>query len=176
MSSRALNRRCRALVRGLAITAPLTIQDLCDRVAHHTGRPIHLAPVTLPPGGPYGLWVAAAGTDYIFYEQETSALHQEHIIAHELGHVLCDHQPSGTAGHEASRAVLPTLDPGMVRRVLQRSHCGSVEEQEAEVIASLILQEVHRRTREPTWTVPSCSADVIERLDRSLRHAPDEPR
>ncbi|MFD5697009.1 hypothetical protein [Streptomyces lasiicapitis] len=176
MSSRALNRRCRALVRGLGITAPLTMQDLCDRVAHHTGRPIRLEPVSLPPQGPYGLWIEVGGTDYVFYEQETSRLHQEHIIAHELGHVLCDHRSGEVMGEEASGLLVPTLDPQMVRRVLQRSHCGSAEEQEAEVIASLILQEVHRRTLEPTWTVPSGSADVIERLDRSLRHTPDEAR
>ncbi|MGA4837853.1 hypothetical protein [Streptomyces sp. G45] len=174
MSSRALSRRCRALVRGLGITGPLTTRDLCDRVARHTGRPVRLEAVSLPPEGPYGLWVAVGGTDYVFYERETSPLHQEHIVAHELGHVLCDHRSSATVGDEAVRLLLPTLDPGMVRRVLQRSHCGTEEEQEAEVIASLILQQAHRGTREPTWTVPSGSADVIERLDRSLRHAPED--
>ncbi|REK85350.1 ImmA/IrrE family metallo-endopeptidase [Streptomyces inhibens] len=172
MSSRAVNRRCRALVRDLEITSPLDVRALCDRVAQHTGRPIRLESISLPPDGPCGLWVAVGETDYIFYEQETSPLHQEHIIAHELGHVLCDHRTSAVVGEESSLLILPNLDPRMVQRVLRRTQYNSVEEQEAEVIASLILQEAHRRTREPTWTVPSGSAEVIQRLDRSLRHIP----
>ncbi|MFJ9418667.1 hypothetical protein ACIRPT_31600 [Streptomyces sp. NPDC101227] len=165
-----MNRRCRALVRDLEITSPLDMGVLCDRVAQHTGRPIRLEPIALPPHGPCGLWVAVGETDYIFYEQETSRLHQEHIIAHELGHVLCDHRTSAAVGEESSLLILPNLDPRMVKRVLRRAQHNSVEEQEAEVIASLILQKAHRRALEPTWTVPPDSAEVIQRLDRSLRH------
>ncbi|MGW8555958.1 hypothetical protein [Streptomyces tubercidicus] len=165
-----MNRRCRALVRDLEITSPLDMRALCERVAQYTGRPIRLESIALPPRGPCGLWVAVGETDYIFYEQETSRLHQEHIIAHELGHVLCDHRNSAAVGEESSLLILPNLDPQMVKRVLQRGQHSSVEEQEAEVIASLILQAAHRRTLEPTWTVPSGSAEVIQRLDRSLRH------
>ncbi|MGP3999423.1 hypothetical protein [Streptomyces sp. 8N706] len=157
------------------IPSPLDVRVLCDRVAERSGRPIRLEPISLPASGPCGLWVATGTCDYVFYEQDTSRLHQEHIIAHELGHVLCGHEAAAVMSEDSSRLLLPHLDPRMVEQVLHRTHYSTVEEQEAEVIASLILQEAHRRTREPTWTVPSGAADVLERVDRSLRHVPREP-
>ncbi|MGK5629356.1 ImmA/IrrE family metallo-endopeptidase [Streptomyces sp. URMC 123] len=159
-------------MRQLEIPSPFDVRVLCDRVAERSGRPIHLAPVSLPTQGPCGLWVSTDEVDFIFYEEQTSRFHQEHIIAHELGHLLCDHHAAEIMSEESSRLILPNLDPGMVERVLQRTHYSAVEEQEAELIASLILQEANRRRPEPTWSVPSEAADIVERLDRSLRHAP----
>ncbi|MEV4443703.1 ImmA/IrrE family metallo-endopeptidase [Streptomyces sp. NPDC049577] len=175
MNFKRLHQRCRKLVRGLDIPSPFDIWALCDSVAERHGRPIRPEPLRLPPDGPCGLWVSTPDVDYIFYAHDTSPLHQEHIIAHELGHVICGHEESAVLGEETSRLVLPTLDPEMVRGVLRRTYYTSAEEQEAEMVASLILQAANRTPLERNWDVPSEAAATVERLDRSLRgSAPDE--
>ncbi|MFI1252791.1 ImmA/IrrE family metallo-endopeptidase [Streptomyces netropsis] len=169
MNFKRLHRRSLERVRSLDIPTPFDVWELCDRVAERHGRPIRLEPIHLPVDGPCGLWISGPEVDYIFYESDTSPLHQEHIIAHELGHVICGHKENAVLGEETSRLVLPTLDPRMVQSVLQRTYYTSAEEQEAEMIASLILQEANRRPLERNWTVPSEAAESVERLDRSLR-------
>ncbi|GHG48147.1 ImmA/IrrE family metallo-endopeptidase [Streptomyces griseocarneus] len=169
MKFKRLHQRSLELVRGLDIPSPFDVWELSRRVAERHGRPIHLEPVRLPVDGPCGLWISAPDVDYIFYEHDTSPLHQEHIIAHELGHVICGHKENAVLGEETSRLLLPTLDPAMVQGVLQRTYYTSAEEQEAEMVASLILQEANRQPLERNWSVPREAAETVERLDRSLR-------
>jgi len=169
---RRLQSRCESLVRQLDIPSPFDVRELCERAAEHSGRPIHLEPTSLPAEGPCGLWVATPRIDFIFYELRTSRLHQEHIIAHELGHLLCDHRMPEAVGEDVSRLLLPELDPEMVRRVLRRTHYSAAEEQEAEMIASLILQQANHRPADPAWTAQAGTADLVHRLERSLRQSP----
>jgi hypothetical protein len=63
----------------------------------------------------------------------------------------------------------------MLRRILARTRYSALEEQHAEVLASLILQWVNRRSAEPTWRVPPEASGVVGRLGRSLGHLPADP-
>ncbi|MFK4227084.1 ImmA/IrrE family metallo-endopeptidase [Streptomyces sp. NPDC019890] len=175
MKLRRMYRRCEALLRDLDIPNPFDVRVLCERVAEDRGRPIHLEAVSLPADGPCGLWISTSATDYIFFEERTSPFHQEHIIAHELGHLLCDHGKPAAQNANALHGMLSALDPQMIGRVLHRKHYAQAEEQEAEIFASLILQRVSRRPSEPVRRVPSDAAGVVDRLDRSLRHQPADP-
>jgi len=165
MNSRKLRNRCRTLVDALDLPVPFDAGELCRRVGAARGRQIHLRPLAMPAGGPCGMWVSADAGDFIFYERHTSGLHQEHIVVHELGHLLSDHA-STAAAPELARLLMPSLDPNLVRRVLGRTHYTDVEEQEAELIASLILQRANRHHRAP--------ADATD-LDGRLRGS-FEPR
>jgi hypothetical protein len=135
-----------------------------------------LEPVPLADNGPCGLWVATDRVDFIFYESGTTQFHQEHIVAHELGHLLCGHQAGGAHEQDLRKLMLPSLDPRMVDSALSRTNYSTFEEQEAEYLASLILQITHGHGAEPTWDVPPGSVDVMQRVDRSLRHPPRSPR
>jgi hypothetical protein len=95
--------------------------------------------------GVCGLWIATSTTDVIFFERVTTHPHQEHIILHELSHLLCDHYRASLRVAAQTERLLPNLDPDMVRRVLARAGYSSVEEREAETLASLIRQ----RARSP---------------------------
>lgn len=73
-------------------------------------------------------------------------------MLHEIGHMLM-HQFDGSqcepSKDERLRAdrlsrLAPHLDPAAVSRILTRDHCSTVEEREAEMIASLILERVDR--------------------------------
>jgi hypothetical protein len=109
----------------------------------------------------------------VFYEPQTSALHQQHIILHELGHLLHDHEPSERVDDEVLAELFPTLDANMVRRVLGRTSYTAVEEQEAEMIASLLSERAQRRPAAPG---PLAGTDdvVVDRLWSALgaRHRP----
>ncbi len=87
--------------------------------------------------GACGLWLGTDNADYVFYEPRTAPLHQEHIILHEIGHVLCDHHRSFT-GDDEPTGPPGEMQPHLVRRLMARTSYTTVEEQEAEMIASLI--------------------------------------
>lgn len=138
---RLLRRRSRARLAGFEVPKPFSIEALCAKVSAGRGRELHLHP--LPYTGaadlPCGLWVATAKADHIFHARGASALHQQNIILHEIGHMLCDHTLAD-AGNSLT-ALLGDLDPAMVRRVLMRTRYSTPEEQEAEMVAALIREQ-----------------------------------
>jgi hypothetical protein len=168
MKLRQLQRICAAKVEALEIPSPFDVHKFCKFVERARGRAIHLIPRALPVASPSGLCVSTNAGDYIFYESQTSALHQEHIILHEVGHLLCEHRAE-VSREEISELLLPDLDPGMVQHVLGRTCHPVWAEQEAEIIASLILAKVERQRREAARATPSNVAPVVARVERSLR-------
>ena len=142
---RQLHRRCRTRLRDLPLPTPFDVRTLCDRIAEQRGRPILLLPVA-GLTDVCGLWIATGTNDLICYERDTTRPHQDHIILHELSHVLCDHYPVTLSGELDTRGLLPHLDPAMVRAVLGRAGYSTHEEREAETLASLIRQ--HATTRD----------------------------
>jgi hypothetical protein len=135
----SLRRRHAALLRDLPRPVPFDVHTLCDQVAARRGRPIKLIPMS-GLTGVCGLWIATDATDLIFHESSTTPPHREHIILHELAHVLCDHYPASLAPAERAAMLLPGLDPVLVHRVLGRAGYSTAEEREAELLASLIRQ------------------------------------
>lgn len=172
MNLRQLRRLCAARVEAFELPSPFDVHKFCQSVERVRGRAIHLIARSLPTGSPSGLCVSTNTGDYIFYESETSALHQEHIILHEVGHLICEHHAPFVAGAELSQMLLPDLDPSMVQRVLGRTCYPMWAEQEAEMIASLILARVERRRVEAFQHVPRDVAPVVARVERSLRRGP----
>ncbi|MFD4669004.1 hypothetical protein ACFWNN_04665 [Lentzea sp. NPDC058450] len=138
-------RRLRKLLRGLDVPVPFDVRSFADRISARRGRPIHLLPVA-GLTGVCGLWIATDAADMIFFEEETAPFHQEHIVLHELSHVLCDHYPASASLTELAELLLPSLDPALVRRVLGRAGYSTEEEQEAELLATMIRQRVHTGT------------------------------
>ncbi len=139
MNERRLRKRCRSVLRELGITPPLHVPELCRLLGEHRGRPIRLVPYSLPVPGPYGLWIAGAHADYIFFQKETSQAHQDHIVLHEVGHILADH-----AGDQSDDAVwqklLPDLSVEAINRALRRTSYVEEREREAELVATIILE------------------------------------
>ncbi len=164
MKFRHRYERCLALVRRLELPRPFDITAVCQRLARDRGRGIQLVPLELPPGGLSGAWLATDHTDYVLYQSKTSRLHQDHIVLHEIGHMLCGHENAQTA-EEGIFAVLPHLDPKVVQKVLCRTRYTSAEEEEAEIIASIVLDQVTRTVVEqPTGG----RTNVMRRIERSL--------
>lgn len=168
MADRKLRRRCETILAGLGLPDTADVRELCDDLAERQGRPIHLIGEHLPDASPCGLAVRTERFDAIFYEMDTSRLHQEHIIRHELGHLICGHLTAPVLDGEASRLLLPDLDPSLVRAVLGRSNYSEVEEKEAEMIASLLLRRsVVTGPRQPSPDGTGVSP-VLDRLRHTL--------
>lgn len=166
--SKHLYQRCVKLVRDLEISFPLDIQTLCAHLHQSRGRQIHLLPVALPPDSFSGLWISTENADYIIYQKETSVPHQNHIILHEIGHLLCKHEGALILGIE-STLILPDLHPQIVREMLGRSHYSAKEEQEAEVVASIIAQQMTSPSDQDQESRQDGSTAVVGRIERSLR-------
>jgi hypothetical protein len=161
-----MRRRCEALVDSLDLSGRVDLANLSSVLGKRRGRPIHLLPLKLPVSGPCGMWVATGTYDAVFFEKNTSLLHQHHIVAHEFGHILADHRMEHVLGSDASRLLLPDLDPALVRRFLGRTNYTEDEEREAEVIASLLV----RRMAQDDGLNPSPPGE-LGRLSHSLEHS-----
>jgi hypothetical protein len=103
------------MLRELDIRPPLDVRELCARLAERRGRPIRLVahPITVP--GPFGLWFMTESMDVIFYQSETTRPHQDHIILHEIGHIIAEH-PSDDRDHQDGDALAPSGTAGALRR------------------------------------------------------------
>ncbi|GGW20562.1 hypothetical protein GCM10018980_43180 [Streptomyces capoamus] len=137
----ALRRRCTGILRDLGIPRSLPLEAVRERVEELRGRPLVLRelPEEAAATGACGLWLGTANADYVFYEARTAPLHREHIILHEIGHVLCDHHRSLTEeGGQPAGDLLAGLQPHLVARLMARTSYTNTEEQEAEMIATLI--------------------------------------
>jgi hypothetical protein len=159
MSLRDVRRRCEHLLDAVDLPEPFDTTTFRDAVAARRGRPIRMVPQERMVG-PCGVLVSMQDVDYVFFEATTSRVHRDHIIAHELGHLLCDHVPKDRLGDDVLRALMPDLDPTMVRKALARTSYDDEEEREAEMIASLTVGR-RRRGR-------SVGDPVLDRLHRSL--------
>lgn len=127
------------MLRELDIRPPLDVSELCRRVGEQRGRPIRLASHPIPVPGPFGVWIATDTADYILYQQETSKAHQNHIILHELGHILAGHS-SDEQDDDLLQDLYPDLGPEAVRRALRRTSYDDAHEREAETVATIILE------------------------------------
>lgn len=141
-------RWLRAIADQYATIDRFSVDALCEVISAQRGRPLHVHPLDLPSSSGLnacGMWIATDVADHVFVEHRTSRFHQEHIILHEIGHMLCDHVtedlPAGLA--EALRG--GEVDPGLAGQVLARTSYTTGQEKDAELVASLILERVARR-------------------------------
>lgn len=91
-SYRQVRRFCRAVVLAGEVEPPLQMETLCATVGRLRGRQIAVHYKDLPPGV-FGFSASSISkpVDFIFAARNTTRLHREHIVLHELGHVLAGH-------------------------------------------------------------------------------------
>ncbi|MFF7632934.1 ImmA/IrrE family metallo-endopeptidase [Kitasatospora sp. NPDC008050] len=171
MDGTELRRHCAEVVARIRIPSPFDINALVDAVECRREREISLVAMPLPvqPGSPCGLWVATDQVDYVLYHRDTSKAHQEHIVMHELGHMLLGHGSTDADQDEASKLLMPNLKPEFVRAVLARSVYTSEEERAAELVASLLPLQVRRRGGPaPERSVSPGAANLVQHLGAAL--------
>ena len=166
---RRLLRTCEYRFTEWGLDRPFDITGLVEQLSRRRNRLIHLVPAPMGAAQPSGIWLRLHAMDVIVYEADTSRTHQEHIIAHELAHILCGHTTAAPVADEDSRLIFPDLDPQLVRDMLLRAEYDDGHELEAEVMASAILQRMNARPPEPAATGDSPETrGVLGRLERSF--------
>lgn len=169
MNREQARRECESLVATLDVPDPFDLTEMCTRLSAQLGRTIVLMSHAMVTGGLCGTWMRTAKADYVFYEQDTSPLHQQHIIFHEIGHILRRHVPGRELSADLARAMAPGIKLSDTFRVLGRDSYDDDDEFEAELIATLIQRRISRQTSHetPTATDPAVG-DIIARIANSL--------
>lgn len=141
MLDTALHSRCEERLKELLLPYPFTIEGFQVGLSTTRRRPLHVGGMPSPAlEGPSGVWIATPEADYVFVDEGARGLHREHIVLHELAHMICDHSGAPVLSHEDAAALLPSLDGATVARVLGRTRYSQAEEREAELLATLIGQ------------------------------------
>jgi hypothetical protein len=162
-------RECEALVATLDLPDPFNLTEMCARLGRRLNRTITLMSHNMVIGGLCGTWMRTDTADYVFYEEDTSYLHQQYIVFHELGHLLCRHTPGKELISDLARAMAPAIKPSDVFRVLGRDSYNDDDEFEAELIATLIQRRIGRQpVRDAPTATDSTASDVIARISNSL--------
>ena len=168
-------RRCQARLRQLALPEPFDLAALCRLVSTGRGRELHVRGIPGPASRarPCGIWIATEGDDWIFVDQQTSPLHRQHIVLHELAHMLCGHTASELPENDMLRRLFPDLSPAMVKSVLSRSSYQSEYEREAELLASLILARAQpAASLMPVSDVSATEKEILRRAALALGMEP----
>ncbi len=128
------------------------------------------------------MWLAWQDVDVVVYAADASHAYQDHIIVHELAHILCGHRTADDPIAQGADTLFPDLDPQLVRDVLYRSAYTDPQEREAEMIASLFLKQAASGPPEVTGEVPPpADAEIIARIEATIgprlprASAPTEP-
>lgn len=140
--SASLLRACKKRLAELDLPVEHDIAELVEHLSGRRDRPIVLMPIAVRAGDPSGLWVATAAVDFIGYQANTSRHHQEHIIAHELGHMICCHRGIVQPDEHSVSLLFPDLAPDLVRDLLRRTGYSDAQEEEAEIIGSLLVADL----------------------------------
>ncbi len=170
-----LRRRCEARLRELELPIPFDVKALAERLGARRGRPIMLCPAP-EDFAPSGAWIASSSADYIFYQAVPSALHQEHIILHELSHLLSGHEPVAAIDTDLVPVLFPNVRADAVRRMLGRTSYSTEEEREAELLASLLMERISDRAGvlRPTRNIDPTAEASLRRLEGALEEGEPE--
>ncbi|WP_214369791.1 ImmA/IrrE family metallo-endopeptidase [Pseudonocardia sp. H11422] len=138
-----LRKRCASLVHQLdrnigGIPRPFDLNELLDRIEVARRRPIELHATYSDKNSPCGLLVREANQDIIVYADNTSTVHQTHIILHEIGHMVCEHRGDCRLSTGSLADVIPKERAQLAEHMLARSTYSNEQEQEAEMVGTLI--------------------------------------
>ncbi|AHH95660.1 hypothetical protein GCM10010174_77760 [Kutzneria viridogrisea] len=152
------------MIRELEIPDPFDVERLCAGIERRRGRTLRLHPVSglTSLGAPSGMWVATDSADHICFESDTSPIHRDHIILHEVGHILCEHNHSVLEDNRVLMRMIEDVGLEQVVGYLPRIRYSNVEEQQAEMIATLVLETIGR------LSAPSPLRGIVAGLESAI--------
>ncbi len=168
--AQSLQQCCEQMLSELDLPRQFDINGLLDQLSRRRRRPLRLLP--LLPGlrdDPSGLWVPLEDEDVVFAEGSVSDWYRDHVILHEVGHMLWRHH--GTVRDVTvwlGRYGVNTASDTQVE--MRCSVKDQDKEREAEMIALLIESRITARTRVSQMPVspPAEVAAVLDRLALAL--------
>lgn len=113
------------------LPVPWDIDRLCRDLSEQRGRTLTVHEVNMPTGVT-GLWFDDGTCDHILVHAPTRGIYRDHIILHEIAHMLAGH-----GSHFHADAACDVVDHYRHARI-------DIEELIAEQFATIILHRVHR--------------------------------
>ena len=157
----------RAFVRSLDLPRVTSVRELRGYIEELIGEPIHIAPGKPADGdNPCGMVIKSGGVNYVGYDPDTSPAHQDHIIAHEFGHLLKGHRGSRIDPASAEGIILGDLDEDLWATILGRTNYTEPVEREAEAIGSFLQAHV-------ISSRPAPQSESADRITRTLMRRED---
>ncbi|MFJ6748754.1 MULTISPECIES: hypothetical protein [unclassified Streptomyces] len=171
-----IRRRCKQLIKELALPATTDLRGMCDIVAARVERPVHMVPMSL--GGVVSGMTASTDDSYwIFFEHKTSPWHQAHIVLHELSHLLLGHGQDPSITEDALRMWTPSVDVATAMRRMGLTmgfarHHGydNLAERETEVLGTLLMERVAPSADERALPLEGQAAELAAALGPALQH------
>lgn len=123
-----------------SIPHPFSLDAYLEAVRAYRGRPLHMHDLpAAATGAVCGLWIATSKADHVFVAPGAAGVLRTNIVLHEISHMLLDHGKTGGDAETAlARLLWPVVD-GKIQAVAGRSRYDTVEERQAEQLATLIL-------------------------------------
>ncbi|MEU4113310.1 hypothetical protein AB0F71_02260 [Kitasatospora sp. NPDC028055] len=119
-------------------------EELVQAVSTLIGRPIYVEARDMKGNFACGLRERYADREVISFERNASPLLRSQIICHELGHILCGHRGSIHYSDIPSDEELAEMIDWSVLGISARTSYEEQDEQEAELMASLLVQRMYR--------------------------------
>ncbi len=119
-----------------------SIEEFVDAVAEQRSRPIvvHDLPTGIESESLCGLWLATDQADLVFIAPNLAGPHRDHVVMHELAHVLLDHRLGLSE-------TLTAISPKLASRMLARTAYSDPQERQAEQLASMVLSRTQGTSR-----------------------------
>lgn len=127
------------LIAGLPeVPQPWSIDKLCKRLTLQRGRELQLHSLHIP-ALPFGLWYDDGKRDHIIYRVGVSGYHRDHIILHEVCHMLARHRAADRFALSREGGSREDLLARLINHTIINPHTDRQEEL-AETFASKVLK------------------------------------
>ncbi|WP_030992951.1 hypothetical protein [Streptomyces sp. NRRL S-1813] len=133
---------------------PWDVEELCRALERSRRRSLTLYPVDIP-AMPSGFWYGDGESDHIFYGSSVSGYYRDHIILHEICHMLAGH---GVAPRDLAAA--HSAGP-FVRGQGQVLKCHNTEEEIAETFSAMVLKRAGRMRHKGVGVVESRAQELL---------------
>ncbi|MFI6173273.1 hypothetical protein ACIBCN_41300 [Nocardia sp. NPDC051052] len=132
---------CRRYARSLSLDSYASAYELCDQLSSLRNRPIRVIEWPLPIPGPMGVWISRERDDIVVVQELATGGHRDHIVLHEIAHILCEHEGEKLPGYEPNLSLLDRVAPGDAT-VRFRSAYDTTSEREAELLAAAFAESM----------------------------------
>ncbi|SFQ71254.1 hypothetical protein SAMN05421810_11434 [Amycolatopsis arida] len=142
MASRHVRSLAGKLVARLPdLPRPWDVEVLCQELARNRSRPLLLHPVDIP-AFPFGMWYDDGVRDHVFYRSSASGYYRDHIVLHEICHMLAGH---GVPTEDVLADQVDAAVPGVSFRGASGRAYNNHEEELAETFAAMVLRMARQR-------------------------------
>jgi hypothetical protein len=161
VASTDLRQACLERLELLDLPYGFNTGHLLSAISQYRGKPVTVDSIdTTPLRVPTNGWrIELQHKEAIIFAAGTSKLHQYHILAHELGHIMFDH-PGVISVQDIPVEVLAMLgiDPADVISTSGRCSHHKKRERQAELFGSLLRQRMYRERFLPALQPKSADA------------------